>query len=160
MLPLRWKFFRIMCLLQVVFAGLNAGYSFFLFLNSMHLGFLVNAMAFTAIALFASMGFSLIHKNYPDEPPVGKQKKRFNILYIINFFLISFIGALIFRQSWIFSMWRLYYVELRILLWAIAPLAMYVLMFLLQIGILYGMFRLRRELYANYLKLVEGLTEK
>lgn len=158
MLPGRWKLFRLMCLFQMAFAGLSAGYALVFLLLTGSLFKFLDVICFTAILLFANLGLSLINYNYPGITPQGRQKKYFNILYLINFFLLSFIGAHVYNERWTveivtqynFGLWN----STVILLEFIA----YLLILVLQVYLLYGMFRLRRELYSNFTRSIEEIA--
>jgi hypothetical protein len=159
MLPFRWKLFRLICIFQVVLTGLNAGYSFLFVFSGGSIFPVLNVLGFTSMALFASLGVSLIHRNYPDELPDRRQKRYFNILYIFNFLLVSFAGAHVFMRTWaVYFLIRLDFETMPVFF--LLMFIMYFLILLFQIYILYGMFRLRRELYANYMALVESITSK
>jgi hypothetical protein len=159
-MPGRWKVFRIMCVLQVLIAGLCAGYSFFYMLFLPTLFNVLDAFCFTAVGLFAALGISLINRNYPDIPPEGAQKRYFNWLYLINFFLIAYLAAHVYSEKTAVAVAFLYAANGLGILWLILPVIMYFMMFLLQIYILFRMFRLRRELYANYIRVIDNLGEQ
>jgi hypothetical protein len=158
MLPARWKLFRLMCLFQMAFAGLSAGYALVFLLLSGSLFELLDLVCFTAIFLFAYLGQSLINYNYPDITPQGKQKRYFNILYIINFFLLSFIGAHVYTERWTVVMLMNYDFGLLATILLSLKLAAYLFILILQVYLLYGMFRLRRELYSNFTRSLEELA--
>ena len=159
MLPRRWKIFRIVCIMQVIFAGFSAGLSFIYFMQSFSGMQALNMIGFTFIALFASLGLSLVQNNYPDTLLSTSQKKYFNFQYLFNLLLVSFIIAHIYSERWILMLTGVdlsWYQALMVYM----PITMNVLIFAFQLRILYGMFRLRRELYANYLKLVDEIANE
>ena len=159
MLPRRWKIFRIVCILQTILAGFYAGLSFVYLMQSGSGIQVLNMICFTAIALFASLGTSMIANNYPDTLLSTPQKRYFNYLFIINFLLISFIIAHIYSQRYILFLIGLDLPFFHTVL-VYMPITMFVLIFIFQLRILYGMFRLRRELYHNYLKLVDEIASE
>ena len=158
MLPGRWKVFRLMCLFQMALAGLSAGHGLVFFFFTGSLFRLLDVICFTAIFLFAYLGQSLINYNYPDVTPQGRQKKYFNILYIVNFFLLSFIGAHLYNERWV--VFIVIENEVNFLTGLLIMLAfiVYALIFALQLYLLYGMFRLRRELYRNFTRNIDEMA--
>jgi uncharacterized integral membrane protein len=109
---------------------------------------------YLCIMLLTILGINLLHNNYPDEPVEGKQKKNFNRLFLVNFlFLALLFGFVIaeFRsltQLASLSSKQLFDLPLSIFLMLIT----YTGMLVLQLIILYGLYRLRLELYANFMK--------
>ncbi len=161
MLPRRWKIFKVICILQAIFAGFAAGLNFLYFIQYFSFITAFNTICFTSIALFASLGMSMVSNNYPDTLLGTAQKRYFNFQYIFNFLLVSFIIAHIYSQRWILSfLWFDFSPSFFQALWLYSPVIIYVLMLFFQLRILYGMFRLRRELYANYLKLLDELANE
>ncbi|HYF32925.1 MAG TPA: hypothetical protein VD993_17490 [Chitinophagaceae bacterium] len=158
-MPSRWKYFRVICILQLILSGFMAGHSFVYFMMRGRGIDALDTVCFTFIALFASFGMTLLQNNYPDTLLETSQKRYFNFLYIANFLLVSFVGAHIYNERWAMELFTYgfgfdFWDALQILL----PAIIYTLILVFQIRILYGMFRLRRELYANYLKLVEQIA--
>jgi signal transduction histidine kinase len=122
---------------------------------------LFNTLCFTSITLFASLGMSMVVNNYPDTLLSAPQKRYFNFQYIFNLLLISFIIAHIYSQRWLLGLIGLdFNLSFFQTVWIYLPLIVFVLMLFFQLRILYGMFRLRRELYANYLKLLDELANE
>ena len=159
MLPRRWKIFRIVCILQTILAGFCSGLHFVYFMQSGSGIQVLNVICFAAIALFASLGTSLIANNYPDTLLSTSQKRYFNYQYIINFLLISFIIAHLYNQRWVLFLMGLDLSFTQNLL-MYTPITIFLLILVFQLRILYGMFRLRRELYHNYLKLVDEIASE
>ena len=157
-MPLRWKLFRIVCALQALYAGLLSAYALYLLLFPGFFVFrLLNVVCFTAIALFAGLGLSLINRNYPDTRPQGAQKRYFNILYILNILVLPCLAALIWSDVRTI-MWLLALNDNSLsIFWFITPLIGYSFLLISNIYLLYMMFRLRRELYANYLRMIDSI---
>ena len=161
MLPRRWRIFKVICILQTILAGFAAGLNFIYFLQRFNFIHAFNTLCFTAIALFASLGMSLVSNNYPDTLLSTSQKRYFNFQYIFNFLLISFLIACVYSERWLF-LWAAWGFQMSFLnaLWIFTPIIAYIFILIFQLRILYGMFRLRRELYANYLKLVDEIANE
>jgi len=83
-MPLRWAIFRVLCIVQIVLAGLMPFWFGYIF-N------LLDLASYTLIVLFAWLGLTLVGRNYPDDPPHGAQKRYFNWLYILNFLNVSYL---------------------------------------------------------------------
>lgn len=158
MLPRRWQFFRVMCLFQMAFAGLATGYALVFVFTTGSLRSLVDALCFTLVFLLAYLGHSLVNYNYPDTTPQGRQKRYFNLLYITNFFLLSFLWAHAWAERWRVSIVWQFKVELTVAIILLLEFVVYALMLALQVYLLYGLFRLRRELYRNFSIKVEELA--
>lgn len=143
-----WKLFRIICLLQMMAAT-------FLTFTSFIFGsigpMILQTIAFALIAAFSIFAFSLINTNYPDKPVVGKQKTRFNQLYLFNFLLLAFLFGHFFSA---FRTLRDYASTLEVSIfdarWIVwRPVIVFSCMLLFQFILLYGMYILRRILYIN-----------
>jgi hypothetical protein len=151
-MPVRWKIFQVICIMQLVFSALHVGYSFIWLFARASVFDVLEIACFLGIALFSSQGVSIINYNYPDVLIEGRQKRNFNILYLFNFFMVSFLAALLireFRQS--AYIWSYDLSFLNKIIYSF-ELVLYLFMFVFEIIILYGMFRLRRLIYANYHK--------
>lgn len=160
-MPTRWKIFRVICIMQMILAGLMAGYALIYVMISRSGWAILDFICLTAITLFANLGLSMIQNNYPDTLLSDRQKRYFNILYLVNFFLISFLCAHIYDE------WRAI-IPLLVLGFGFSLLTkllicfnliLYLFVTFFQLRILYGMFRMRRELYANYMQLVNKLGD-
>ena len=60
--------------------------------------FLIQAIAFALITALPVFTFIISNNNFPDKPIVGKLKKNFNRLFLINVVLISFLFGFIFKD--------------------------------------------------------------
>jgi len=153
-MPIRWKIFRLICIVQILVASVNlleALANLFL-----HLSFvsIVGLVLFVAIMLLCILGINLVNHNYPEEPVQDRQKKAFNRLFLLNFLFLAFLFGFVFRE----------YREIRdftIMTGKDFPdlpfslfimLIVYVWMLIFQLVILYGLYRLRLELFANFMK--------
>jgi hypothetical protein len=153
-MPLRWKLFRFVCVLQILLVVGIGGYSFIkIFLSGSHFYYFFNAIAFIMMMLLANLGLSVITNNYPDQPIVDAQKSRFNWLFLLNFLLISFSSAHVIAEYRTLNEISVFSESIiRLPLTLLGPLILYLFIFVFHLTILYGLFFLRREIYANYLR--------
>ncbi|WP_315821078.1 hypothetical protein [Paraflavitalea speifideaquila] len=54
---------------------------------------LIGVISYVLIFLFLCLGLSILNDNFPDNPLTLTQKRRFNILFLVNFILIAFLFA-------------------------------------------------------------------
>jgi len=153
-MPIRWKIFRIVCIVQILAASVNlleALANFFLYIS---FGSIVGLVLFTAIMLLCILGINLVNNNYPEEPVQDKQKKVFNRLFLLNFLFLAFLFGFIFREYRALNDASILtgkdFFDLPFSLFIM--LIVYVWMLIFQLLILYGLYRLRLELYANFMK--------
>src|SRR4051812_37276640 len=89
-----WKIFRAVCIVQMILVAFQGMLSFSsLFYKTHILQSLISAVAYAFVFLFVYQGLSILNYNYPDIPLTVKQKRSFNILYLVNFLLIAFLFA-------------------------------------------------------------------
>ena len=153
-MPSRWKLFRILCILQLIAAGLamlETVFSFFIFANWTAV---VKLCVYVAILLLASLGLTLVNQNYPDEPVSGRQKKSFNRLFIINFLFLSFVFGFVIREARdLAELAELIGKErLSFPFHLYLPLLFYVFLLIFQMLLLFGLYKLRLELALNFSK--------
>ena len=146
--------FRIACLLQVLLG------TYFCFETAIGLATNFSGSAFVRLLIFLIVtaipifGFSLYSRNYPDQPVEGKQKAIFNWLFLLGFISTAFLFAFFFRElrdlrafveweggSIIALPFRMTY-----------TLYFTLLMIILHIGLLLGLYELRRTVYINFRK--------
>jgi hypothetical protein len=153
-MPLRWKLFRLVCVLQILLVVGIGGYSFIMiFLSGSHFYYFLNAIAFVMMMLLANLGLGVLTNNYPDEPIVDAQKSRFNWLFLLNFLLISFSSAHIVAEYRFLNEISVFSESItRLPIKLLGQLILYLFIFIFHLIILYGLFFLRREIYANYLQ--------
>jgi hypothetical protein len=72
--------------------------SFIGLLTDRDLIYILQTAALAFIAALPVFTFNIINNNFPDKPIVGKQKRNFNRLFLLNFFLIAFLFGFIFRD--------------------------------------------------------------
>ncbi len=153
-MPLKWKLFRLVCVLQILLVVSIGGYSIIrIFLSGSPFYYFLNALAFILILLIANLGLNIIINNYPDSPIVDAQKGKFNWLFLLNFLLISFASAHVmaeYRTLVEISGFSESINSLPIILFG--PFILYLFISVFHLIILYGLFFLRKELYANYVR--------
>lgn len=153
-MPIRWKLFRTICIVQMIAAAFNELDVLFNFFRYASWSGVIGLILFLAILLLTILGVNLVNNNYPDEPVEGNQKKSFNRLFLVNFlFLAPLFGFVIaeFRsltQLAHLTSKQLFDLPFSIFLMLIAYLGMLIL----QLIILYGLYKLRLELYANFMR--------
>jgi hypothetical protein len=148
-----WKAFRTICIVQLILVAFKGMLSFReVFGQANVLVGIINIIAYAVMFIFVYHGLSMLNYNYPDVPLSSKQKRWFNILYLLNFILIAFLFAQVVNDWWmvpfVFDMasissnkgaW-LYVAALVLISWFI---------FIIHFIFLAGMFRLRRVIYEN-----------
>jgi hypothetical protein len=146
-----WKIFRAICIVQLVLVAFKGILSFSqFFYTSSKVVSLIDIVAYFLIFLFVYHGLSMLNYNYPDVPLSPKQKRLFNILYLINFILIAYLFAQVVNSWWMVSFvfdpanpsnqYRLTLTALLLFSWFI---------FIIHLVFLAGMFRLRRLIHEN-----------
>src|SRR5687767_8694990 len=96
-----WKIFRFLCIVQLIlvaFLGMQSLGTFFSG-GGMLLSF-ININAYALVFWFVYHGLSILNYNYPDTPLSARQKRIFNVLYVINFVLIAFLFAQVVNNWW------------------------------------------------------------
>ncbi|MBX2920906.1 MAG: hypothetical protein KF746_01840 [Chitinophagaceae bacterium] len=151
-MPPVFTILRIACLAQITISGfLCVRFAIYLFPDA-HASICVQLISFVLAVWLAIFAMQLLQKNYPDIPVAGRQKAIFNWLFIINFFLLSFHFAYVISD--IKGLIKLSS-DLKLPIrkfppGMFMPVMLYGTVALLQIIILYGLFRLRRTLYDNF----------
>lgn len=151
-LPLKWKLFRVLCILQMILAGFHGA----LWIHSL-LRANGGILAILGISVFGTMlyylymGLSIINYNFPDTPLSPRQKKRFNLLFILNFLSIAFVFGTIVSE-WRSSRDLLNFIRphnatgyfFALLFFMVA-----LILFVFHLIFLWGMIYMRREIYRN-----------
>ncbi len=151
-MPIRWVVLRVICSLQIIatfWAGATSLISFFRhFSFSGFAGFVVYLLSL----LLALLALQLLSSNYPAQPVMGKQKRYFNTLFILNFLLLTFHFAFFFSELQSLKEFagivNRKIVSLPLSLLYDLGIGITILVF--QLVILYGLFVLRRLLYSNF----------
>jgi len=144
--------FRLICVAQLILA---AWYCIICFLNLFSTGqfiYLIQAICYFFICWLPVFALSLFGSNYPDKPVVGDQKKMFNRLFIINFLLLSFLFAFVFKEYR--QMSAIAYLT-GLSIFDVFPelfldITVYTCMLIFHLLILYGLYRLRISLADNF----------
>src|SRR5687767_5895576 len=97
-MPLRWKLFRAVCIVQMIAAAVNVLDILFNFFRYASWGGLIGLVLFTSVMLLTILAVNLLNNNYPDDPVEGKQKKSFNRLFIVNFLFLTFLFGFIIAE--------------------------------------------------------------
>ena len=148
-----WKAFRTICIVQLILVAFKGMFSFREVFYQANAGVaIINIIAYTLVFIFVYHGLSMLNYNYPDVPLSPKQKRWFNILYLINFILIAFLFAQVVNNWWMVPFvfdpgsisankgaW-LYVTAIVLISWFI---------FIIHFIFLAGMFKLRRAIHEN-----------
>jgi len=153
-MPAKWKFFGLICVLQLL---ATAFFSITSFINLLQLGlfyFLLQTIAFVLMTWLTILALNILNNNYPDVPVGGRQKTIFNWLFLLNFLLLAFLFGLVIAE----------YKNLKALTnlldrsifslpfkWLL-PFFIYSIILVFQFIILYGLYAIRIELYRNFMK--------
>jgi hypothetical protein len=147
-----WKFFRIICICQLVMVAFQGMFTISRLLSGKII--LVNMLeliVYCAIFVFVYQGLSILNYNYPNIPLSVKQKRSFNILYLVNFLFIAILFARV------VNIWEdvvsliVDAGNLRIYSWFFV-IVVYLfpwLIFIIHLVFLAGMFKLRRLIHEN-----------
>jgi hypothetical protein len=153
-MSLRWKLFRAICIVQMIAAAVILLETLFNFFRYALWSGVIGLVVYTAMLLLTILAVNLLNNNYPDEPIEGRQKKNFNRLFLINFLFLAFLFGFIIGEykslikladatnQGMFSMPAGIFIMLVI----------YILLLIFQLVILYGLYKLRLELYSNFTK--------
>lgn len=148
-----WKVFRVLCIVQLILVAFLGVKSFGqLFTRESTLLYLVNTAAYTMVFLFVYHGLSILNYNYPDQPLSAKQKRMFNLLYLVNFILIAFLFARVVNNWWMVR----FVFDPEIVKsagWYTMTAFLFIswLIFIIHLITLGGMFKLRRFIHENTL---------
>jgi hypothetical protein len=148
-----WKIFRAICIVQLILVAFKGMLSFSLLLyRGSILISCIDIVAYGLVFLFVYHGLSMLNYNYPDTPLSPRQKRLFNILYLINFILISYLFAQVVNSWWmaafIFKA-ASFYEDKTYWLTTTALFLISWIIFLIHLVFLAGMFRLRRLIHEN-----------
>ena len=153
-MPIRWKLFRVVCIIQMLAASVFTIMAFIHFVESGNFYSFISILLFLLIFLLTILTINILANNYPDVPVAGKQKTNFNRLYLLNFLFLVFLFGIIFaeyRELTILARFvnkSLVELPFGFFLYGIAN----AVILLFQFIILYGLYVLRRELYVNFMK--------
>ncbi len=152
-MPLRWKLFRLICILQMIAAGFKALEALLTFFQHISFGSIVAVLLFSAIFMLTILAINLLNNNYPDNPVEGRQKKIFNRLFLLNFIFLTFLFGFIIIEVREIKQFALVtgrsFTDFSIGIFVL--LILYTAMLILQLVILFGLYKLRLELYENFM---------
>ena len=153
-MPVRWKLFRIVCILQMLGSSVFAIMTLISFFETSSFSAFIGILLYLLIFLQTILAVNIINNNYPDTPVTGKQKTNFNRLFLLNFLFLVFLFGIIFAEYRAlnsiaeFTGKSIFDLPLQLfpnLIGSIVTL-------IFQLIILYGLYSLRRELYFNFMK--------
>lgn len=150
-LTLPWKLFRLLCVVQLIVV------LYLLVLNTARLFSatrtwtdFIGVIAYLTVFLFVCQGLAILSDNYPNTPLSQPQKRRFNLLFLLNFLLIAFLFAKT------VNIWQtLPFVSIGLLIKNnlfinfVFILLQTIFVFIFHLAFLYGMYRLRQQIHTN-----------
>ena len=151
-MPLRWKIFKVVAIIQLIFATFKTFLAFAgLFVGGVPFLSLLEIVTYGLMVAFVTLGFSVVNYNFPDTPLSTSRKRWFNYLFLLNFLLI----AVLFAKA--ISEWGLLhlYFDGEFVGSVVSKIYYYFLtihntvIFLIHFYLLYSMYRLRKEIYSN-----------
>jgi hypothetical protein len=150
-LPLRWKLFWVLCILQlvmVVYALVSNVVQLFDDRNTWRE--LVGLASYIFIFIYLCQGLSILNDNYPDTPLSVPQKRRFNILFVLNFLLIAFLFSKVVGAWWVVPfITQVGQLRGSLLVSLLFLIALTAFTFIFHLLFLYGMYRLRQLIHQN-----------
>jgi hypothetical protein len=153
-MPIRWKLFRIVCILQMLSASVFTIMALIRLFETGYFSSFIRVVLFLLIFLQTILAVNILNNNYPDTPVTGKKKTNFNRLFLLNFLFLVFLFGFIFAEYRQlvslagFTGNPVFNLPLEWLMGIIANCITLIFQFI----ILYGLYLLRRELYINFMK--------
>jgi len=149
-----WKVYRIVCALQMMLSAfmlLSTATDMFRHFSS---GMLLRLLLFLLITLLSVFAINVLTSNYPDTPVTGTQKTTFNRLFLLNFLFLAVLFGLVIAEFRVLNKlagligkpW------FRLPAGFLTSTIIYSIIVIFQFIILYGLYNLRRLLYANFMK--------
>lgn len=140
-----------MCILQLIMVLYSlVMHAIRLFNSNNTWGDLIGVISYALVFLFLCQGLSILNDNYPDTPLTVSQKRRFNLLFLINFILIAFLFAKT------VNMWRIIpFINMASIMKSnlffnlLFFIFQSIVVFIFHLLFLYGMYRLRQLIYQN-----------
>ena len=150
-LSLRWKLFRIVCIIQFILTGFLLAGSVINLFTAFDKGFtLFQTISYTAVFWFLFLGQTILSENYPDRALSDSQKKKYNWLFLFNCIaIIVFSAHTIHEWKQVVPLLLSYKISLfRYLMLDPMP-ALYSITFLFHLVFMAGMFLLRVEIHRQ-----------
>src|SRR5215831_1494070 len=97
-MPVRWKLFRIVCVVQMLSSSVFTIMALINFFELRRLSAFISILLFLLIFLQTILALNILNNNYPDVPVTGKQKSNFNRLFLLNFLFLVFLFGIIFAE--------------------------------------------------------------
>lgn len=148
-LSLRWKLFRVLCIIQLVVVAYSVMLHAVRLFGGSPWRELINLTSYSLIFVFLCQGLSILSDNYPDTPLTLSQKRRFNLLFLLNFLLIAFLFSKVVNASWVLPFIRMGSFSGSLLFNLLFLLLQTVCVFIFHLLFLFGMYRLRQLIYQN-----------
>lgn len=153
-MPLSWKLFRVVCILQMLSASSLGILALIRFFDDGSFSAFIRILLFLLIFLLTILAVNILNNNYPDVPVAGKQKTSFNRLFLLNFLFLVFLFSIVFAEyrqlNTLAGLTHKPVLKLPFEMFIAVIISFITLAF--QFIILYGLYQLRRELYFNFMK--------
>jgi|GEM_PF-7008841 len=151
-MPLRWKIFKALAILQLIFVTFKTftGFAALFFAEKLFYPIL-DILTYGLMLAFVTLGFTVVNYNFPETPLSISRKRWFNYLFLLNFLLIAVLFAkAISDWGWVNVITEREFVNLGTSkIYYYFLLFHSTLIFLLHLYFLYSMYRLRKEIYSN-----------
>jgi hypothetical protein len=158
-LPRHWRVFKALSIIQMImvmfmlvislggiFYGDNISWRLF------------EGVCYGLMGIFLYQGFTILNDNYPDTPLSLRQKRNFNLLFLVNFLLIAFLFAKVVVQwRYVRGLINNYDLDARGNFLVFLPLTVAFLVFALNVVHLAGMYQLRTIINKNNQKKIDDI---
>lgn len=151
-MPAGWRLFRVLCFFLLLASGLEGVFSVIRLFYGSFSAALLGLIVYTLQYIFLLLGLSLLNNNYPDTALSRDQKSKFNLLFVLNFMVISYFFARLLTE-YRTTLPLLKEQETGSVNLLLAGYSLYSAVFIFagHLALLYGMFSLRRTIHANSL---------
>ncbi len=151
-MPIRWKIFKAIAVLQLIFVTFKTFTSFAaLFFAERFLFPILDIFTYGLMLAFVTLGFTVVNYNFPETPLSTTRKRWFNYLFLLNFLLIAVLFAkAITDWGWVNVITEREFVSLGTSkIYYYFLLFHSTLIFLIHLYLIYSMYKLRKEIYSN-----------
>lgn len=153
-LPGKWRIFKAVCIIQMTLVVLMLLISMSGVIYGDNIAWrLFESVCYALMIAFLYLGLTILNDNYPDTSLTNRQRRSFNLLFLVNFLLVAFLFAKVIVQ-WRYATGMLndYELTARGKLMVLVPLVIAISVFVVNLVYLAGMYRLRLQIHANALR--------
>jgi hypothetical protein len=146
-----WRIFRAVCIIQLVLVAFQGMLSLSGLFNGKHIiTSMVEILVYTCLFVFVYEGLSILNYNFPDIPLSQKQKRTFNILFVLNFLFIALLFARVVNTWWVLPfLWEYEGKWYNSVVYIVVLFALAWMIFGIHLVFLVGMFRIRRIIHER-----------